>query len=178
MSASRVRHPPLPRLLAGLAALAGCAPAVPPSAPSASLERPVAFSAPDERGDLTRVPSAGARATILELWATSCEPCRAALPPLAAEAPDLDRDGIELVLVSVLESGEPLDRAQATLRSWGVGRGFVVDRGGGVQRLLGADRLPATLVLDRHGLVRWVAPPGAAASAVAAAARKVASSRL
>jgi thiol-disulfide isomerase/thioredoxin len=173
-----VRPASLPRLVACLAALAGCSPAVLRSATLPSLDKVAAFSAPDERGDLTRVPGGGARATILELWATSCAPCQKALPALAAEAPGLSRDGVELVLVSVLESAEPLDGARAMLRSWGVGRGFVVDRGGGVQRALGAGGLPATVVLDRRGVVRWVAPPGASADAVAAAARWVASSHL
>jgi thiol-disulfide isomerase/thioredoxin len=166
------------RLVACLVILTGCAPAVLPSAPLPSRERPAAFSAPDERGDLTRVPGSGARATIVELWATSCEPCREALPALAAEAPGLSHDGIALVLVSVLESGEPIDQARATLRGWGVGQGFVVDRGGGVQRMLGADRLPATLVLDRRGVVRWVAPPGTGAGAIVGAARLVASGEM
>ena len=164
--------------LACVAALAGCAPAASPSAMLPSLDRPGGFSAPDQRGDLTRVPDPGARATILELWATSCEPCRRALPALAVEAPGLARDGIDLVLVSVLESGEPLDGAAATLRAWGVGQGFVVDRGGGVQRMLGASLLPATLVLDRSGVVRWIARAGADPREVLAAARWVARSVL
>src|SRR5262249_7930491 len=95
-------------------------------------------------------------------------------PALAAEAPSLARDGIALVLVGVLDGGEPIGIAQETLRSWGVERGFMVDRGGGVQRSLGVDGLPATLVLDRQGGVRWVAPAGAPAREVAAAARGVA----
>ncbi len=163
--------------LAGVAVVAGCAVAVVPSATLPSLEQPGGFAAPDERGDLTHVPDAAARATVLELWSTRCEPCRRALPALAAEAPRLARDGIDLVLVAVLESGEPLDGAAATLGRWGVARGFVVDRGGGVQRRLGASLLPATLVLDGSGVVRWVAPRGATPGEVAAAARWVAGSR-
>lgn len=168
-----------PRSLASLTALTalatGCAAvALPPSAPLPSLGRAGGFSAPNDRGDLTRVPGAAARATIVELWATRCEPCRRALPALAAEAPRLEADGIACVLVGVLDGGEPVDRAREALRAWGVERDFLVDRGGGVQRAFGVDALPATLVLDRAGVVRWAAPPGAAPAAVAAAARGIA----
>ena len=155
--------------------MAGCAPAPPPpSAPLPSLGRAAAFSAPDDRGDLTRVPRAAARATVVELWATACEPCRKALPAFAAEAPRLEADGIAWVLVGVLEGGEPIQRARDALLSWGVGREFLVDRGGGVQRAFGLDALPAIVILDRAGVVRWVAPPGAPPAVVAAAARWIA----
>ncbi len=154
--------------------------AVPASAPLPSLGRAGGFMAPDERGDLAGVPDATgmpARATVLELWATSCEACRLSLPAVVAEAPGLARDGVGVVLVGVLDGGEPIGAARAALRSWGVERGFLVDRGGGVQRALGVDGLPGTIVLDGEGVVRWVAPAGARAGTVAAAARWVARRR-
>jgi cytochrome c biogenesis protein CcmG, thiol:disulfide interchange protein DsbE len=150
---------------------------LPPSASLPSLDQPSAFSVPDERGDLTRVPDGAARATVVEFWATSCEPCGKALPALGGEATRLERDGIALVLLGVLEGGEPLDRARAALRAWGVERPFLVDRGGGVQRAMGIDGLPATVVLDARGVVRWAAPPSAPPGEIAAAARRVASMR-
>jgi thiol-disulfide isomerase/thioredoxin len=164
-------------VLACLAAASCAPPPAPPSAPVASLGRPADFSAPDDRGDLTHVPQRAARATVLELWATSCEPCRRAVPQLAACAPGLAKDGIDVVLVAVLDGGEPIDDGRAALASWGVALPFLIDRGGGVERSLGVVGLPATLVLDRRGVVRWAAPAGAPAEAVAAAARSVAAER-
>jgi AhpC/TSA family len=154
---------------------AGCARPPPPrSAPIPSLGRAGGFTVPDDGGDLTPVPSPGPRATVLELWATDCRACRPALAALAREAPRLQADDIAWVLLGVLDEGEPLDRAREVLREWGVERPFLVDRGGGVQRGLGIDALPATVVLDRRGVVRWAAPAGASAREVAAAARWVA----
>ena len=163
--------------LACLAAASCAAPPVPPSAPIASLGRSAAFSAPDDRGDLAHVPQQADRATVLELWATRCEPCRRAVPALAARAPGLAKEGIHVVLVGVLDGGEPLEDARAALASWGVGLPFLVDRGGGVARSLGVLGFPTTLVLDRRGVVRWAAPAGARAEAVAEAARRVAVER-
>jgi hypothetical protein len=166
----------LARLSLAVAALtAGCVPRVPPrSAPLPSLGRAAGFSAPDVSGDLTRVPGAAAKATVLELWATDCEPCRGSLSAFAAVAPRLQGEGIAWVLVGVLDGGEPLDHARDVLRGWGVDRAFLVDRGGGIQRALGIEVLPATVVLDRAGVVRWAAPAGASPATVAAAARWVA----
>ena len=59
-----------------------------------------------------------------------------------------------------------------------MGLPFLVDRGGGVERSLGVLGLPATLVLDRRGVVRWAAPAGARAEVVAAAAQSIATERL
>jgi AhpC/TSA family len=154
---------------------AGCAPAAPPaSAQLSSLGARASFSAPDARGDLVHVPGAAPRATVVELWAADCEPCRWAIAALAAEAPRLEADGIDCVLVGVLDAAEPIDRGREALRAWGVDRAFLVDRGGGVQRALGIATLPATVVLDRAGVVRWVAPAGARPATVTAAARWIA----
>jgi hypothetical protein len=164
------------RLALALALLAaGCAPPPPRiSAPLRTLGKAGGFTAPDDSGDLARVPFAGARATVLELWATDCEACRPALAAFARETPRIEGAGVAWVLLGVLDEGEPLDRARGVLRGWGVERPFLVDRGGGVQRTLGIAALPATVVLDRNGVVRWAAPAGASAGEVAAAARWVA----
>jgi hypothetical protein len=50
------------------------------------------------------------------------------------------------------------------------GAPFLVDKEGTGEREAGVRTLPATLVLDAGGKVRWVAPPGATAEAVVAAA--------
>jgi hypothetical protein len=154
---------------------AGCAqPAPPASAPLSSLGASAGFSAPDDRGNLVHVPGAAPRATVVELWAADCEPCRWAIAALAAEAPRLEADGIDCVLVGVLDTAEPIDHGREALRAWGVDRAFLVDRGGGVQRALGITALPATVVLDRAGVVRWVASAGARPATVSAAARWIA----
>lgn len=130
--------------------------------------------APDQDGAPTTIPRPGARATILDFWATWCDPCRRSVPALARAAEGAETDGIELVLVGVLDPDEPIDAAAQALQSWGAPARFVVDRGGGLKGKLGIGKLPATLILDRAGTVRWVAPAGADAEAIVRAARRVA----
>jgi hypothetical protein len=156
---------------------AGCsAPLRPrPSAPIAAIGTARGFTVPSDAGDLTPVPAAGARATVVELWASECDACGPGLVAMAAQASRERRGDIAWVLLGVLDEGEPLDRARLALRRWGIERPFLVDRGGGVQRALAIDSLPATAILDGRRVLRWVAPPRASASDVATAARWVAS---
>lgn len=92
------------------------------------------------------------RPVVLELWATWCPPCLAAmreLEPLAT-APEL---------ADVSWVGVSLDRIERSkVRSWLLRQGLAIpqlhDRSGFSGRLaseLGVDRLPARLVFDRGG---------------------------
>jgi hypothetical protein len=73
------------------------------------------------------------------------------------------------VLVGVLADGESTDDAKRALGSWGVTAPFLVDRDGTGKREAGVTTLPATIVLDASGAVKWVAPPSATADDVVAA---------
>lgn len=158
--------------------LAGCASGASsslPSAPHNSLGKRVAFSLPTDSGDLFRVPAAGAKATVLDFWAPSCVPCRDSLPALHARRAELEATGARLVLVAVLSTSESTDDARKTLETWGAkGAPFLIDRERVTQREAGVEGLPATLILDQSGTVKWVAPlkapPDAIVKAAAAAA--------
>lgn len=151
-----------------LAALAGCGTAPPvPSAPTTA--KAVAFSLPSDDGALVTVPVSGARATVLDFFGPTCEPCKAKVPALESRRAELAAKGAKLVLVGVLADGESTADARRALRSWGVIAPFLVDRDGTGRREAGVVSLPATLVLDASGAVTWVAPPSATAQDVLAA---------
>jgi hypothetical protein len=138
----------------------------PQSAPSQMLGHPVELHLPNDSGQLVRVPQPGVRATVLDFWAPSCKPCRHKLPALVAHEPELRARGARLVLVGVLSDSEGTDEARHALASWVVRRRFLVDRGGVAQKSAGVLELPATLILDEAGVLRWVAPDDASAEAV------------
>jgi hypothetical protein len=139
------------------------------------LGQAVARSTPDANGALVALPRPGARATVVDFWATDCVPCKRSVPRLAAHATELKSDDIDVVFVGVLRDGESASDATAIFRSWGVFRPFLVDRGGALQNECRIDALPATLVLDGRGVVRWVAPADAQPGTIVDAARAVAS---
>lgn len=158
-------------------ALCACAsrPPAPASAPHIMLGRSASFTLPAMTGANVTVPIQGAAATIVDFWATDCEPCKTEVPHLAQHAALLRRDGVRLALVGVLREDESAESARATLRSWGVAADSLLDRGGAIQRRLNVEKIPATLVLDPDGTVRWVAPAGATPDDVENAALEVAS---
>jgi hypothetical protein len=162
-------------LLAAALLTAACGPAAaPPSAPSTALGHEVALSLPTDDGALVTLPLAGARATVLDAFAPSCEPCRTKVPALLAREREIAEAGSRLVLVAVLAESESTEDAAAALRSWGAAAPFLVDRGEALRRECGVEALPATLVLDARGVVRWAASPQSEAGDVVAAARAVA----
>jgi thiol-disulfide isomerase/thioredoxin len=154
---------------------AGCSSAPPPSAPNEMLAHEVAFDLPSDKGELGHVPPKGARATVVDFFGPTCGPCKKSLPALVAKKRDIQAAGAGFVLVAVLADSESNDDAARALSSWGVpGLPFLVDRAGAARIEAGVTGLPATLVLDGRGSLRWSAPDGASADDVVAAAKRAA----
>jgi hypothetical protein len=152
----------------------GARPAGPPSAPSPALASTVSFALPSNEGQLVDVPLARSRGTLVDAFAPSCAPCAEKLPALMKRRADLRAAGVELVLVAVLSGGESDTEAMQALERWGVAQAFLVDRGDVLRRELAVASLPATVLLDTRGVVRWVAPESATPDDVVAAAQSLA----
>ncbi|MEZ4225960.1 MAG: TlpA disulfide reductase family protein [Polyangiaceae bacterium] len=168
----------LPILVPALLATAGCAQASPPAmplgAPSPAVGRTASVTLPSDQGSVVTLPLGRARATVVEAFSPTCEPCRTKVPALLALRPDIERAGGRIVLIAVLADGETTEEAAAALRRWGAESPFLVDRGDVVRRECGVESLPATIVLDARGVVRWFAGSQSSASDVASAASAVA----
>ena len=133
------------------------------------LNQAVSMALPSNDGALVTVPIPNAHATVVDFFAPTCVPCKAALPLLVAKEEAIEAKGGKLVLVAVLGDGESSDDAKAALTSWGVSRSFLVDNGDASRASAGVSSLPATLVLDAQGTMKWAAPVGASADDVVAA---------
>lgn len=155
--------------------------APPPSASHPALGSTVSFALPNDEGLLTSVPGA-ARATVLDFWATTCQPCALSVPEIERRRGALSEENIALHFVAVLDSGESLTSARETLAAWMQAAAldpedtppFLADRQGSVQRSLALSELPATVILDSEGVTRWVAPVGARSEQIERAALWVA----
>ncbi len=151
----------------------GCASspdAAPPSASNHALGSTVAFELPSNEGQLLSIPKPKARLTVVDAFAPSCAPCAKKLPALMAKRAELAEAGASIVLVAVLASDESDTQAMDALRSWGVEQSFLVDRGDVLRRELAVAELPATVLVDAMGKVRWVAPLSATAEDIVSAA--------
>jgi hypothetical protein len=122
-----------------------------------SSGHPATFDLPSDGGLLVTVPLRGKRTTVLYAWAPSCEPCRRSAPELVARRQDIERAGASLVLVAILSDGESAESARRTLESWGVSYPFLVDRASVLQRELGIESIPRTILLTAAG-DPWLSP--------------------
>jgi hypothetical protein len=97
---------------------------------------------------------------VLDFWARWCRGCQNKLPKMLARRKTLEEMGIDLVLVGVVEPWGSVDENRATLEAWGASSPFLVDWSGALARSYGIRALPAAVVLDRQGAIRWVSPIG------------------
>lgn len=130
----------------------------------------MSLSLPRDDGNLVTVPAAG-NLVVIDFWGPTCKPCKEELPRLVGRKAELEARGATLVLVAVLGGGESTEDARAALVSWGVGgERFLIDRGGASQTQAGVRLLPATLIVDQAGALRWVKPASASIEDVVAVA--------
>lgn len=156
----------LPLRLALVLSLTGCASGPPPSARHALLGKHVSLDLPTDTGNLVSVPWRGPRSYVVDFWGTTCVPCRAKLPALVAKKRELEARGASLVLVGVLGPHESAESAREVLSSWGVLEPFLVSSIDASKERASVSAVPATLVLDAGGELRWAAPDHATAEDV------------
>lgn len=134
---------------------------------------------PDLRGDSVALRSlvlapdsaVASRVTLVNLWATWCEPCREEIPRLVALEDSLRAEGLRVVGIAV-ESGSP--RAiRRFADSLGVDYPILTAGQEWVRRTFTVFGLPATLVVDGRGLIRWRLPGPQETSAFRAAIEAV-----
>jgi hypothetical protein len=101
------------------------------------------------------VPAPDARVTVVDVWATNCEPCKRSLPQLVAHKGAIEARGGKLVLVCRLAEGETTEDARRVLDGWGVRERFLRDKDGTFVSATGESHMPATFVIAPDGGVRW-----------------------
>ena len=140
-------------LLLGVAAGAACAAprrAGPP--PSREVGKALSLVLPDLAGRPVELGGAG-EVRVVDFWASWCEPCKLALPALEELARDLEGRGLRAYAVSIDDTREALD---GYLARFPIALPVLWDEGGAEIGRLDLRRMPATLLVDRRGVVRFV----------------------
>lgn len=151
-----MRLPCVCALVAVLCGLLACAgPGLPPSAPSPAVGRTV----PEfTRRTLTGSPVASAslrgKVVVIEFFAQYCKPCWQALPEVAA----LARDDPSLLVIGFGEDEFAAD-TKAMVTRLGLPFPVIHDVGNVLAGRFRVRQIPATLVVDEAGVVRWQARP-------------------
>jgi len=112
----------------------------------------------DAKALLAEIGKPGAKAVLVNVWATWCDPCRAEMPLLLAFAREHAARGLRLVLISADEE-EDRDKAKTFLASLGVDFATWRKQGDDMTFIDALDRrwsgaLPATFLFDGRARLR------------------------
>src|SRR5438105_7372379 len=146
-------HPASLLLAALLALAAGCSSRAEPPRASSAAELEVIPATAMEIQALAAAP--GARATLVNVWATWCAPCREEFPALLRAAHENRGNGLRLVLVSA-DFDDQLAAVRRFLTAQGIHDTTYLKSGDDMSFINGLGRewsgaLPATFVYDAHG---------------------------
>lgn len=110
-----------------------------------------AFSLPTVEGGMFRLADTGNRVTVLNFWATWCEPCRDEIPALITLQEDLRDRGLRIVGISIEDDSRAavasfVDTFPFNYPLLVEGRSVAVEYGAHVA-------VPTTVVVDRQGRI-------------------------
>ena len=131
-----------------------CLPADRPRVPRVG-EAAVDYTAATLEGDSVSLGSLRGEVVLLNLWATWCVPCRTETPYLQSLFEDHRDRGFRIVGIS-LDTGDAANQVAAFVEEYGVTYTILHDpqmRGMELYQVLG---LPATFLIDREGVLRWM----------------------
>ena len=106
-------------------------------------------------GDTVALSGLQGRVVLLNLWATWCTPCRMETPYLQSIFEEYADRGFEIVGIS-MDTGDAADQVAMFVEEYGVTYTILHDpkmTGMELYQVLG---LPATFLIDREGVLRWM----------------------
>jgi peroxiredoxin len=113
------------------------------------------YAAATLAGDTVSLASLQGSVVLLNLWATWCTPCRMETPYLESVYNEFKDQGFEIVGIS-MDTGDAADDVAMFVEEYAVSYTILHDpqmRGMELYQVLG---LPATFLIDRDGVLRWM----------------------
>lgn len=133
-----------------LGATAACSPPGEQTPPRQLAE----FSATDTTGSAVDLDSLRGRVVLLNAWATWCKPCRQEIPYLSELQSREGARGLRVVGVSV-DTAADREAVLASAPRLGIRYTLWLDPDTRVAALMQTTAVPASVLIDRSGAVRW-----------------------
>lgn len=111
------------------------------------------FASKSDSGRNVRLSELRGQVVVINFWASWCNPCRQELPLLNKIYTQYRNAGFMLLAVNVDDNRRD---AEAMLKRMNLRFPTLFDGDKNVAKLYGVDMMPATLVIDRDGRVRYV----------------------
>ena len=112
------------------------------------------YAATTLAGDSASTTALAGKVVLLNIWATWCAPCRDEIPYLQSLYAKHQGDGLEIIGVSVDARGQD-DAIQGFVKDFGMTYPIWRDPDERIQSLYLALGVPASYLIDRHGILRW-----------------------
>ena len=116
-----------------------------------AIEYPAATLA----GDTVTLASLRGEVVLLNLWATWCVPCRSETPYLVDLYEEYKDRGFRVVGISQ-DTGDAFDQVEMFTEEYGVTYTILFDPQMRGLDLYNVPGLPATFLIDREGILRWI----------------------
>jgi len=111
------------------------------------------FSIQDLQGNTLNLAAYKGKVLVINFWATWCPPCRREIPDLIAAYKELKDKGLEILGVSVDETTAPA--LVEWTRKMGINYPIALATPEIVTAYEPGDFIPATIIVDRKGLIRF-----------------------
>lgn len=112
------------------------------------------YTATSLNGDTVSLGALRGKVVLLNIWATWCAPCREEIPYLQTLFARHEKDGFEIVGVSVDARGSATT-VESFRKDFGMTYPIWLDPDERVQTLFLALGVPASYLIDRDGILRW-----------------------
>ena len=120
-------------------------------------------------GTTTALDDMAGKVTLLNFWASWCEPCRAEMPALERLYLAEQNNGLAILAVNSTVQDE-LPAVTGFVAEYQLSFPILLDRDGAAGRSYGVRALPSTFAIDRRGVVRRVLYGGPLSEAMLRAA--------
>jgi cytochrome c biogenesis protein CcmG, thiol:disulfide interchange protein DsbE len=152
-------------LLTCLVLVLGCAPVLPPSAPSDVLNKPLPKI--DKRsmtGEKVSFDNPAGQVVVVKFFAKYCEPCKKTLPV----AERLHKENADVAFVGIDED-ESQEDVHEMIETFGLTFPVIHDLQNVLAGRFRVNELPATFVTDAQGTIIWVGKEGSSEADLEAA---------